>query len=1287
MKCFRHVIVLAWLIVCAAPLLAQGQATVLDPISPIEIEPQNHRPVVAADAQGNVMVVFTAKNEDGERVIWSLYNSAGAWSDAEVPLPAGEDKWFSFDLYDLAGRNGQFTLLLKEKGHEHYSLWSSGSWSTPVEFPDEMEHPRELGFDASGNLIAWDPGPSAYFSRLTGGAWQTIKLSQRHETHYDSCPPNRMVLGRTGALHLLGETMRDVLLVGSCPAGADPMQPASWVYQPPGYDPEHTGGATHDKHSPGYALDWPRQTLWMVWEGTGREDGDKIFVAHSPIGTTTEAGWVPWEIALPEGTIHEHYIVSSGAGAVGVAYEARVDAEDAVYFRWLPPTGLGQELAIVRPGSQTEAATFSTLYNGTMAVAAAPDGTAHLVIKGRKRGEYPENAERIYYSRITGGAVLQSEPGVQGGGTQIATDGDDDDQQPDQPDEDWQQQGGKPDLQPTVTLDDRYAYQRDGETVYRFRQSWGQVRPEISICNLASQYFGDVQVEVTIDGVAVHYVDHDESEHMRPMIERDDELDISHRMPRLKYDDDPEEGWEPPTLELADTDSGRTIEMHAPLGRKTIGVVVDPDDKIDEVNEDNNVAELKYEVSGAHEDEDRLRVQSLQGGPLIVGYNDLAIRNCTLFANTPIAAPGLIQAPAMLRMIVGNPRGASFFEDVPVAVRIDGKELIRGTIPLIDGEYRLHNREVEAFGWQAEEERRGPDIRGGFLEVPVDLANVDIGAHTVTVVIDPEDTLADLQRENNSVSIPLRVRERGGQVQVTVKDADTGQPVSLAHVMLKDLYFARTDRQGRLTIPDVPAGTYDPRDLWVDRPYLDPRYAGRPADSDFTVRNDQITLVTASLEQPVDVFLQVTDAETGDSLDAPPSAQLTWAGTTPWGTSDSGEIVGWRQGRDLVFPDCRPGACAIEADAYACEPGTLQADVHRDAQGECHLKMSLQRSPRGSVQVTVTDQDGDEVRGAYVSLQNAPRGATTDNDGVATIERIEAGRSYTAVVSAEDYTSGSTSTGTIGAEQTSQCAIQVAEINQREKTVDFDGIAWAQCESWPGFSFGPVTSDGYEVSAEHGRFHATLAVKYHEIAGTDRTIVDEVIAGIQGKHFWQENVTYEYSLSDIIGAGLKKIGAKKIAQLIKLAGPVNEVYDWLNGEVNPNSANDGEIVGTYTSWTGTEYQSETLIPIPSIPFSPGARGGQTVVRTDMLQVTDGSQTHTVRRQWYSPSMMVYRIGEEMDIENLEVKFFVRVLNERLKPGPLYANSRNLIHWKPAEGDGEDAWVRFHPEAYDELGIQ
>ncbi len=452
---------------CTAATVAQGQATVLDPISPITIRPLTKRPAIATDAQGNVMVVFWGKRDD-ESVLWSLLSSGGAWSDAEVPLPAGDDRWHWFDLYDLAGRSGQFALLLKNhshnRSHKYYALWSGGSWSTPVEFPDDVEHPRELGFDASGNLLTWEPGTHSYLARMSGGVWQRVELPQRQETRYSSCPPNRLVLGRTGALHLLGETRRSatggVLMVGSCPAGADPMQPSSWVYQPPGYDREHSGGPRL-KHEVGYALDWPRQTVWMSWEGSGREDGGKIFVGHAPIGTTSEAGWVTWEIALQDGDIDEQQIACSGAGAAGVAYKARVNHQDELYFRWLPPNGPGEPIQIARPGSQTEAADFRQLYNGTLAMCVGADGTAHVVIKGKKRGEYPENAERLYYSRVTGGAVLQTEPGVTGGATEVAG-GQPGGEQTGGQQTDWQQQGGKPDLLPALALDDALAYERDG---------------------------------------------------------------------------------------------------------------------------------------------------------------------------------------------------------------------------------------------------------------------------------------------------------------------------------------------------------------------------------------------------------------------------------------------------------------------------------------------------------------------------------------------------------------------------------------------------------------------------------------------------------------------------------------------------------------------------------------------------------------------------------------------------------------------------------------------------------
>ena len=127
----------------------------------------------------------------------------------------------------------------------------------------------------------------------------------------------------------------------------------------------------------------------------------------------------------------------------------------------------------------------------------------------------------------------------------------------------------------------------------------------------------------------------------------------------------------------------------------------------------------------------------------------------------------------------------------------------------------------------------------------------------------------------------------------------------------------------------------------------------------------------------------------------------------------------------------------------------------------------------------------------------------------------------------------------------------------------------------------------------------------------------------------------------------------------------------------------GQVVGTFTSWTGSELESATLIPIPGMEFAPGVHGGQTVVRCDMVEVTDGHTTKTMRRQWYSPGLMGYYIGEEMDLENLEIRFYVRVLNEHLDPGPLYANSKNVITWRPME----DNWLRFEPSNYDALGVR
>jgi len=184
-----------------------------------------------ANDQGHVLVVY-----HGERAktsgLHSVFSTGGSWQPGEVPLPTGIAKWRSLDLYNLAWHGNRFALLLRNWGKYYYTLWSGNSWSPPALIPkDVIEHPRRVNFDASGNLIFWDPGPGKGVTRLVGGQYQSVVLPMRLEDFHNA--RNELIRGRTGALHIAGASKRNVPTVASLAAGSDMMQAANWVVQPP----------------------------------------------------------------------------------------------------------------------------------------------------------------------------------------------------------------------------------------------------------------------------------------------------------------------------------------------------------------------------------------------------------------------------------------------------------------------------------------------------------------------------------------------------------------------------------------------------------------------------------------------------------------------------------------------------------------------------------------------------------------------------------------------------------------------------------------------------------------------------------------------------------------------------------------------------------------------------------------------------------------------------------------------------------------------------------------------
>lgn len=142
------------LMVTAAAAFAQGQATVLEPISPLGAEPPNLPPVMTVNSSGHVMAAWAARRGE-TRLLVSGYNPAGGWQIAEIaPPPELRRGWYDSDIEDLAWWGEKFALLVNCYGHSYAYVWSNGAWGAPLELPDNFRASR-LNFDAAGNLVAF----------------------------------------------------------------------------------------------------------------------------------------------------------------------------------------------------------------------------------------------------------------------------------------------------------------------------------------------------------------------------------------------------------------------------------------------------------------------------------------------------------------------------------------------------------------------------------------------------------------------------------------------------------------------------------------------------------------------------------------------------------------------------------------------------------------------------------------------------------------------------------------------------------------------------------------------------------------------------------------------------------------------------------------------------------------------------------------------------------------------------------------------------------------------------
>ncbi len=675
-------------------------------------------------------------------------------------------------------------------------------------------------------------------------------------------------------------------------------------------------------------------------------------------------------------------------------------------------------------------------------------------------------------------------------------------------------------------------------------------------------------------------------------------------------------------------------------------------------------------------------------GQVVTGLNDLAIGGTpVLHANTLLWLAGWLPKRTFVEVLVENPRRAEPFRDILVEAYVDRQ--LRGTarIPAMSRTVDLFSKMLGEFGLTGNTSRA--DVCGKVVRVPLELGPMVLppdlgqlgslkelaplapGEHVLDIFVDPKNQFADLVRDNNKYQRTLKIRAPGGTLNVTVMDHNTNAPIEGALVWIKEWYAERTNAQGILQIPDVPAQTYPKEDLSGQLLKPDAYYIEQHPAADFTVQEGATTDVTIRLMKACKV-IGVAQNPQGEAI----TDETVHVGLQGGYCTQAGS------GAQFEIPDVLPGNRTFIASAYGYLPLEADHNVTPDADYEYHLTLTMQPGPRGTITGQVTDANGNPLKGVAVWLTGAPRSAETDAAGQFTLANVAAGRSYEVMAMKQGFRIKWTAVNDLQADEIRQVNLELANITYKRRQLSFKATARAQVEASRGL--GNVA--GWEVTARHGMFWSSLGLLYNTVQGQDT--VDQLVVGMEPGPFWWSTVATTWSPTSLISQNIKEVyggvtstAFSLVAGLVEKADPIGKVGSYMQGNVDHTELHGGGVVGSYVSTTGAEYESMyagvSLVDLGGgIPLAGQMAGGYTIVRVDRVVVADENTEKVITRQWRSPKMCIYDINQGFDMDTVEVKVYLSVFNQHGAVGPLAGSSQNVITWRP-----KDNWTQMVAEPY------